>query len=277
VGTRTAGAGRSRLELLTDAIDLDHNGERVGSVTYVEITPANQLAVVGVLDSDEITKLEQPVYWSGTYGPSGVHGSRQRSFVVPRARVFGMSLTYQPANTTARAGGLAPRRPPRLHRSLQWPCGWRTSDPLLDCALSYLGTDWQVRIRSASRIVDRRDDGDYLWHLLPRHRFGGTAAAEPDALGRPTGPWRHGPRSNHLRPLNPGLVTLTCARCGATQQHSTLETAAGAIGTSWLGCDCRVVEDAESVEASAVLPSTKNACRSPRRVCVVPIETMPGR
>jgi hypothetical protein len=193
VGTRTAGAGRSRLELLTDAIDLDHNGERVGSVTYVEITPASQLAVVGVLDSDEITKLEQPVYWSGTYGPSGVHGSRQRSFVVPRARVFGMSLTCQPANTTARAVDWLPGDLRDSTDRFKWSCGWRTSDPLLDRALSYLGTDWQVRTRSASRIVDRRDDGDYPWHLLPRHRFGGTAAAEPDALGRPTGPWRHGP------------------------------------------------------------------------------------
>jgi hypothetical protein len=222
VGTRTAGAGRSRLELLTDAIDLDHNGERVGSVTYVEITPANQLAVVGVLDSDEITKLEPPVYWSDTYGPSGVHGSRQRSFVVPRARVFGMSLTCQPANTTARAMDWLPGDLRDSTDRFKWPCGWRTSDPLLNRALSYLGTAWQVRTRSASRIVDRRDDGDYPWHLLPRHRFGGTAAAEPDARPTDRAVATRAARSNHLRPLNPRTrdAHLRSLRCHAATQHA---------------------------------------------------------
>ena len=54
------------LELLGDEIDFDHDGEPVGEIVYAEITPENQLAVVGVLDDGEIAATDRPVYWSGT-------------------------------------------------------------------------------------------------------------------------------------------------------------------------------------------------------------------
>lgn len=72
-------------------------------IIYAEVTREDQLAVVGVLDSNEITRIEQPVYFSGTYAPThGVDGLRERSFV---ALVPGCSACRSPSRPRTRRLG----------------------------------------------------------------------------------------------------------------------------------------------------------------------------
>jgi hypothetical protein len=157
-------------------------GQVVGEIIYAELD--DRLAVVGVLDDGAIAAIDRPVFWSGTYAPCGGHGSRQRSFVVPRARVLGMSLKLSPANSTAcpvswMAGDLRDSV-----ARFKWPVSWRHNAPLLARALDY--RRGMLETRAASRPVDRRDHGEYPWSAI---------AAQPTGqLGhRPMGPWEHGP------------------------------------------------------------------------------------
>jgi hypothetical protein len=148
------------LELEGAEIDLDHEGEPVGQIVYAEIDN-DQLAVVGVVDGAlaEVAE-ERDVFFSGSYARHGDYGLRERSSVVPQAKVLGMSLTLRPANSSAQ---VVRWMPGDVRDSLDrrgWPISWSHSHPLLARAVNNLGTDWQVRTRSASRIVDRRDQDD---------------------------------------------------------------------------------------------------------------------
>jgi hypothetical protein len=74
----------------------------------------------------------------------------------------------------------------------KWPISCSHNAPLLERALSHLGTDWRVRTRSATRIVDRRESNDdYPWHLLPAQTW-------RQAGTRPPGALRYGPRGRVL-------------------------------------------------------------------------------
>jgi hypothetical protein len=154
-------------EMLRTDIDCDHDESlRIGEVAYAEITPQNQLAIVGVVEADWLDELgERDLFLSGTYFPDATP-DRRRSFIVPRATVAGMSLTFGPANIAARpvswiSGDLRESGDRR-----QWPISWRTNAPLVARAVDHLGTG--TRNRSA-RIVDRRCDAgsDFPWEQLP--------------------------------------------------------------------------------------------------------------
>jgi hypothetical protein len=184
------------LELEGTDIDLDHEGESVGAVVYAEITPGNQLAVVGVVDG-ALAEIERSVYWSGSYGQDGDYGLRERSAVVPRVKVLGMSLTLTPANPSAQPLRWMPGDVRNVVDRGGWPLSWTTGLPLLRNAVDYLGSDWQVRTRIATRIVDRRPSALELRGLVGRD-IASLHPAELDLIHsrhqRPTGPWRHGPR-----------------------------------------------------------------------------------
>jgi hypothetical protein len=175
------------LELEDADIDLDHGGEPVGQVIYAEVSPENQLAVVGVVDG-ALAKIERPVFWSGSYMPDGDHGLRERSAVVPRAKILGLSLTPESANSSARAVSWMPGDVRSSTDRRQWPLGWKSQRPLLARALADNGLTESTR-----RIVDRREDAgsDYPWEKLRLRTWPSDAGLEH---GRPIGPWRHGPR-----------------------------------------------------------------------------------
>jgi hypothetical protein len=167
------------LVLGSSAIDVDHDGEKAGEIVFAEITPHDQLAVVGVLDDGAwLIEVEQPVYLSGAYEMRGdvLHSS----YVAREAQLLGCALTLEPANLDAqplrwREGDI--REP--LARS-SWPISWGSEDPLLKRAVDRGG--WSLRTRTATRILDRRDRGDFPVRV-------GAYVAAP----RPVGALRYGP------------------------------------------------------------------------------------
>jgi hypothetical protein len=132
--------------------------QRVGTITYAEITRDNQVAVVAVLDGDELTRIERDTFFSGTFLPAAPY-DRRSSFVVDRARLAGVSLTFSPAlRSAAWPVGWMPGDGRSAADRNTWPLSWRTAYPLLAHAADYQhGT---TRNRSAQRIVDRREYGD---------------------------------------------------------------------------------------------------------------------
>lgn len=176
------------LELPAEGIevDADHDGQRLGELLYLELGDDERLRAVCVLDGDWLANVAQPVYFSPMLSMRG-RGIDRDTYIAASAEMIGLSVTLETARVGAypvsrRQGDL---RDPVARRT--WPFSWQRSDPLLARALNALGTDWQARTRSASRIVDRRDDGDYPWHLLP-------SQAWRQAGTRPAGAMRHGPR-----------------------------------------------------------------------------------
>lgn len=154
-------------EMLGTDIDCDHDESlRIGEVAYAEITPQNQLAIVGVVKAPWLDEIERDIYLSGTYYPDATP-DRRRSFLVARAHVAGMSLPFSPANMAARpvswiSGDLRESGDRR-----QWPISWRGNAPLVARAVDHLGQG--TRDRSA-RIIDRRCDAGcdhFPWEQLP--------------------------------------------------------------------------------------------------------------
>ena len=184
------------LDLDGVGIDLDHDRQAVGEIVYSEITREGQLAVVGVLDDDTLSRVEQPIYFSGSYAPEGGRDPLKRSFVVPCARVVGMSLTLSPANSSARPVDWLPgdvRSGPDRYR---WSTSTSYDYPLLERAIHY-GRGLR-RDRAATRIVDRRaaevvpmGDGAFLVNNE-------LVAVSSRGNARPPGAMRHGPRGRIL-------------------------------------------------------------------------------
>jgi hypothetical protein len=173
----TGGYAVDDLELgLEDAtIDVEHDPELVaGQVIYAEITEQGQFAAVGVLEgavAEAVAVIGEPLYFSGTYAADGAPADRTRSFVSPSARVLGMSLTVEPANSTAmplrwKRGDIR-----RDSDRRDWPISWRSESPLLARAAdSMIGVPLtQLRNRSAARISDLRPDPNAppTWGLKP--------------------------------------------------------------------------------------------------------------
>jgi hypothetical protein len=177
-------------ELAGTTIDCDHDNRPVGEIIHAELTPGNQLAVVGVVDGLDFAEIDRPVYWSGSYYPADPPHDRQRSFLVGRAHVGGMALTFRSANTSAKPLRWMPGDVRSgLDRS-RWPISWRSANPLLARAHDHQGG---MRTRSAPRIVDRRFD-PRLEQLVGRS----VSSLDPAALDllhdqhqRPPGPLRH--------------------------------------------------------------------------------------
>jgi hypothetical protein len=153
------------LELGGTRIDLDHDPDHeVGQIVYAEISESDQLAIVGVIDDRlDLAAIEQPIYLSGEYEMRG--DVRRRSYIAREAQLLSAGLTLSPAVLGAQpirqhAGDL---RNPSARSS--WPFSWRSSDPLLARAIDYIGDPgWRTRSSfTATRIVDRRDKGDYPW------------------------------------------------------------------------------------------------------------------
>jgi hypothetical protein len=174
-------------------IDADHDGQRLGQLLYTELGADERLRAVAVLDDDWLENVEQPVYFSPALDMRGDGIDRSEHYIARTAELIGLSLTLATARVGAhplawRQGDL--RNPVDRHG---WPCSWRGSDPLLARALDRIGTDWQARSRSATRIVDRR-----AAEVIP---MGNGAFLIGDQLvsgnsrsnGRPAGAMRHGP------------------------------------------------------------------------------------
>jgi hypothetical protein len=145
---------------------------RIGELVYGEITDADAVNVVCVLDNDGIAEAaaEQPVYFSPELAMYG--DVEKPTYIANRAELIGLALTFSPATLGAvplewRRGdvrsGVDTRR---------WPLSWQYQHPLLERAERHLrGQRLQLRTRHRARhLVDLRGGHD----------------------AQPTGPLRHG-------------------------------------------------------------------------------------
>jgi hypothetical protein len=102
-------------------------------------------------------------------------------YVARTAELLGLSLTLHTARVGAHPVGL--RRGDlrdSTARYSSWPCSWQSSDPLLDRALNHLGSDWQARSRTASRVIDlRQREADYPLELRRPLRRGALEHGPP--------------------------------------------------------------------------------------------------
>ena len=141
------------LELPSDAIEIDCDHDHVarGQLIYAELDETQALRCVAVLDSDELTRIDEPVFFSPELE---MRGDVDKQFYIAReAALIGLSLTLSPATLGARpveirAGDLRSR----ADRG-QWPGSWRWASPLLDRAQTFLDGGYGVE-RRAARIVD---------------------------------------------------------------------------------------------------------------------------
>jgi hypothetical protein len=149
------------LELGSAEIDADHDGKQVGEIVHAELSPEGRLAVVGVLDEgDWLAEVEQPLFLSGTWEMRG--DVRHRCYVAREAQLLGVSLTLSPANLDAQPLSWRPGDVRSESDRRSWPISWSSSSPLLKRAVdswSAVGL-LELRHRTASRIVDRRDKSD---------------------------------------------------------------------------------------------------------------------
>jgi hypothetical protein len=134
------------------AIDCDHDHQAVGELIYAELGEDDRLRCVAVLDNDQLTKLDQDVYWSPELDLRG--GDPGRYFIARTASLIGLSVTFNPATLAAqpieiRAGDLRSRVD-----SGKWATSWRSTSPLLARALDHLANDRGVETRTATRIID---------------------------------------------------------------------------------------------------------------------------
>jgi hypothetical protein len=89
-------------ELGSAIIDVDHDGQPRGVLTYVEVTDQDRLQVVGVIDEgDWLEQIDEDVFLSGTYEMRGKDVMRD-AYIAREAQLLGASLTLEPANLDAR-------------------------------------------------------------------------------------------------------------------------------------------------------------------------------
>jgi hypothetical protein len=75
------------LRLGSSMIDLDHNGEQVGEIVYVEVTWDDRVQLVGVVRSGEVLDaIDAPVYMSGLWEMRG--GGEGTSYIAREAQLL---------------------------------------------------------------------------------------------------------------------------------------------------------------------------------------------
>jgi hypothetical protein len=159
------------LELPDDGVivDLDHDGEAVGSLVHAELGADDRLRCVAVVDGRLERAFEEcEVFFSPKMAMYGKGIDESDTYIAREAELLGLSLTL----ATKRIGAW-----PLRHRSgdlrsegdrRSWPVSWR-SDPLLARAVEGMtGIPLtELRHRSASRIVDLHPNEDeFPWHGL---------------------------------------------------------------------------------------------------------------
>jgi hypothetical protein len=162
-------------------VDCDHDGVRVGSLLFAELGDDERLRAVCAIDGDWLADVDRPVYLSPLFEMRGQGIDRTDMYIARAAELIGLSLTFQTARIGAHPVSL--RRGDLRDSSARfssWPSSWRSSGPLLDRALNHLGTDWQARSRTASRVIDlRQREADYPLELRRPLRRGALEHGPP--------------------------------------------------------------------------------------------------
>jgi hypothetical protein len=151
-------------ELGGTTLDVDHNGEQVGELVYVEVSPENQIGLVAVVDGDWpfTAEAEGPLYISGEYVTRG-RSSAGPTYIAKQATLRSAAVTWTPARTgDARAARLWPGDIRSSADRRNWPISWERKDPLLARALAY--GRWATEV---PRVVNLRDDGSNPLGLKP--------------------------------------------------------------------------------------------------------------
>lgn len=140
-------------------VNFDHTSQRRGEVAFVEISDSGAVNVVVVLDSDELSHVEEDIYFSPEWLLRGV--GVEESFRVARtAELRSVALTTDPGNHGPRPVRWRTGSILRAADRANWPVSFRSVDPLLGRAASFLE---QHPVGGCRQIVDRRDDQMLAW------------------------------------------------------------------------------------------------------------------
>jgi hypothetical protein len=152
------------LELPADGVivDLDHDGQPVGSLVHAELGADDRLRCVAVVDERlERAFEEREVFFSPKMAMYGKGIDQSDTYIAREGELLGLSLTFATKRLGAwplrhRSGDLRSEGDRRL-----WPVSWR-SDPLLARAVDGMAGIplTELRQRTAARIIDLHPDED---------------------------------------------------------------------------------------------------------------------
>lgn len=109
-------------------VDVDHEGPAVGKALHVEISDNGVMHAVCVVDPDAVAELRQPIHFSGLFS---LRGDKAGTVFTASARLLALSLTERPASLEARLRPLAVIPGHLIYDHGEWPCDWRSREPLL--------------------------------------------------------------------------------------------------------------------------------------------------